>query len=132
MTKSKTKSDLSPTTTLTLRNPPYTYIHLRLITLSQPRQQQPLDELTIRAHLTSALQAYLGLTGTAISIDILKVEDQNTWIRIPRDDEVAVVAAVSQWVGAKGVSLRIESRGSWLGGVIAHGRKGKVWSLEEG
>jgi ribonuclease P/MRP protein subunit POP8 len=124
-----------PTTaTITLRNPPFSYFHLRLISLEE-QAQQPLDELTIRSYLTAALQQYLGLTGTAIPIDILKVDnDQNAWIRVPRDDEVAVTTALSQWVGSKGVNLRIEARGTWLRGVVARrGRAGgKLWSLEEG
>jgi ribonuclease P/MRP protein subunit POP8 len=125
-----------PTTaTITLRNPPFSYFHLRLTSLEEQAQQQPLDELTIRSYLTAALQQYLGLTGTAIPIDILKVDGaQNAWIRVPRDDEVAVTTAVSQWVGSKGVNLRIEARGTWLGGVVARrGRAGgKLWSPEEG
>ncbi|KIW71431.1 hypothetical protein PV04_03600 [Phialophora macrospora] len=132
---SNTSSLKEPTTTtVTLRNPPFSYFHLRLISL-EPQPQQPLDELTIRSYLTAALQQYLGLTGTAIPIDILKVDDdQNAWIRVPRDDELAVTAAVSQWVGSKDVNLRIEARGTWLGGVVARrGRVGgKLWSLEEG
>ncbi|KAJ9612032.1 hypothetical protein H2200_003627 [Cladophialophora chaetospira] len=131
MTKSKS-TPKEPTTTITLRNPPYTYFHLHLHTLSE-QNSQSLDELTIRSYLTSALQQYLGLTGTAIPIDILKVDGLDAWIRVPRDDEVAVTAAVSQWVGVKGIGLKIEARGSWLGGVVARGRMDrKLWTLEEG
>ncbi|OCT54894.1 hypothetical protein CLCR_03183 [Cladophialophora carrionii] len=131
MTNSK-PSPKAPASTITLRNPPFSYFHLRLTSLEQ-QPQQPLDELTIRSYLTAALQQYLGLTGTAIPIDILKVEQQNAWIRVPRDDEVAITAAISQWVGSKGVNLRIEARGTWLGGVVARGRLGgKLWSLEQG
>ncbi len=126
----KTKPTPSPPTTLTLRHPPYAYMHLHLVTLTQ--QSTALDDLALRAHLTFALQSYLGLSGTAIPIDILKVDGQSGWIRVPRDDEIAVVAAVSQWVGVKGISLRIENRGTWLGGVVAQGRSGKLWTLEEG
>lgn len=120
------------TITATLRNPPYSYFHLRLQTLSPQQQHPALDEITIRWYLTAALKHYLGLTGTAIPIDILKVEGLDAWVRVPHDDEVAVTAAVSQWVSAKGVSLKIEARGTWLGGVVARGRMDveKRWSLD--
>jgi ribonuclease P/MRP protein subunit POP8 len=117
------------TTTITLRNPPYSYFHLSLKSLT-PQASAHVDELTIRSYLTAALQQYLGLTGTAIPIDILKVQNQDAWIRVPRDDEVAVTAAVSQWAGSKGVSLKIEARGTWLGGVVSRGRS-KMWTLEK-
>ncbi|KIX93633.1 uncharacterized protein Z520_10539 [Fonsecaea multimorphosa CBS 102226] len=117
------------TTTFTLRNPPHSYFHLRLHATPPLQVDQPLDEITLRSYLTSALQQYLGLTGAAIPVDILKVEGPNAWIRVPCDDEVAVTAGVSQWVGAKGVSLGIEARGSWLGGVVAKGTTNGLWSL---
>lgn len=106
---------------LTIRNPPYTYLNLILLTstpssLSQP----PLDLLTARTYLTSALSQYLGLTGTAIPIDFLKVEGRSAWIRVPREDSVALVGAISQWVGKEGgVSWRVKAKGEWLGSVVA-------------
>ncbi|OAP56864.1 hypothetical protein AYL99_08976 [Fonsecaea erecta] len=130
MTKTKPGPDKEAvtTTTFTLRNPPHSYFHLRLHAMPPPADQT-LDEITLRSYLTAALQQYLGLTGAAIPVDILKVEGPNAWIRVPCDDEVAVTAAVSLWVGAKGVSLGIEARGSWLGGVVAKGTTRGLWSL---
>lgn len=119
--------------TFTLRNPPYTYFHLSLQSLAlQPQSPQALDDVAARSYLFAALQQYLGLTGTAIPIDILQVEDRNVWIRVPREDEVAVTAALSQWVGARGVSLRIEARGNWLGGVLATKAEKdvKLWTMQ--
>ena len=135
MTKNKSakpEDDEGSTLSLTLRNPPYSYFHLRLQSLDT-QNPQAVDELTIRSYLTAALQQYLGLTGTAIPVDILKVEGQNVWIRVPREDEVAVTAAVSQWVGTKGVNLKIEARGTWLGGVVARVKRDRnLWTLEGG
>ncbi|KIW75634.1 hypothetical protein Z517_10376 [Fonsecaea pedrosoi CBS 271.37] len=116
------------TTTFTLRNPPYSYFHLHLHTIPL-HTDQALDEITLRSYLSAALQQYLGLTGGAIPVDILKVEGSDAWIRVPSDDEVAVTAAVSQWVGVRGVSLAIVARGSWLGGVVAKGATKGLWSL---
>ncbi|KIW17205.1 hypothetical protein PV08_04396 [Exophiala spinifera] len=120
-------------TTFTLRNPPYAYLHLSLRALSpqDTAQNLDLDEITTRSYLTAALQQYLGLTGTAIPIDILKVEGPNAWIRVPKDDESGVAGALAQWSSAsRGVNLRIEGRGSWLGGVVGRRKDVKLWSLE--
>ncbi|KAK5467989.1 hypothetical protein LTS15_000962 [Exophiala xenobiotica] len=132
-TSKMTRRDSSTTTSFTLRNPPYAYFHLSIRSL-QSNQSQSLDEITARSYLTAALQQYLGLTGTAIAIDILKVEGAHVWIRVPRDDESAVTAALSQWCSSAdgSMSLRVEARGSWLGGVAASGgaTDAKLWTLE--
>ncbi|KAJ9650666.1 hypothetical protein H2198_010029 [Neophaeococcomyces mojaviensis] len=128
--------------TFTLRKPPYTYFHLRVTSYvpssvsGRPQTvTEVLDEITLRAHLTAALNQYLGLTGAAIPIDILKVEGPRNegWIRLPAEDESAVAAALAQWTGKGGVTVRIASRGSWLGGVIGNGdgvSDTRLWSLE--
>lgn len=122
-----------PIQQFTLRDPPYTYFHLSVHALnSQPgppserTSTHSLDEITARTYLTSALQQYLGVTGTAIALDILKVDGASVFIRVPSDDEAAVAAALSQWVssGARAFGLRIRARGSWLGGVLGRGRGG--------
>ncbi|KAK2801710.1 hypothetical protein FQN50_007625 [Emmonsiellopsis sp. PD_5] len=86
----------------TSRKPPWSYLQLELIT--QPTTTlstaTPLDALTARTYLTSALSQFLGVSGTSISIDILKIERTSTghnilWIRVPRDDAAAVVTADS-------------------------------------
>ncbi|MCJ1225394.1 hypothetical protein MMC12_002043 [Toensbergia leucococca] len=112
------EATLTPST-LTIRNPPFTYLHLTL--LSSPPSSDPVDILTFRAHLTSALQQFLGLTGTAIPIDFLKVEDRDLWVRVPREDGSAVVNALSGWVGGserEGVGWRVKGKGDWLGAML--------------
>lgn len=108
---------------ITIRNPPFTYLHLTLLTSGNSlpiANSPPIDILTARAHLTSALNQLLGIAGTAISIDFLKVEGRDVWIRVPRQDAAGVVGAVSQWVGKDGgVSWRVKGRGEWLGAVGA-------------
>lgn len=108
---------------ITIRNPPFTYLHLTLLTstISVPiSNSPPIDILTARAHLTSALSQFLGITGTAIPVDFLKVEDRDVWIRLPREDGAAVVGALSQWVGKDaGNSWRVNGKGEWLGVVAA-------------
>ncbi|EER37534.1 conserved hypothetical protein [Histoplasma capsulatum var. duboisii H88] len=111
----------------TSRKPPWSYLRLQLIT--QPNlSSSTLDELTARTYLTSALSQFLGVSGTSISVDILKIEttppDKDIlWIRVPRDDAAAVVAAVSSWIGDGGqkgtnVSWRIRAKGGFLGALV--------------
>src|SRR5437764_9878716 len=98
--------------TVTLRTTPYSYLQLSVTSIDRRIARHPLDTITARTYLTSALSQYLGLTGTAIPIDILKVADQNFWVRVPKEDASAVIAAVGQWTNASvGVSLKIEGRG---------------------
>lgn len=143
----------------TLRNPQWAYLHLELYgttpspypykinsTNEKHRVTQPtpsssttptpppppaLDHLTARSYLTSALSQFLGITGTSIPIDILKLDtDSKTsntpslWIRVPQGDLVAVTAALSSWIGGGGgagsdsVAFRVCARGSWLGALV--------------
>lgn len=125
-------ANTNSTTSFTLRSAPYTYYHLSLRHLAPTltQAQQAVDEITTRSYLTSALQQYLGLTGTAISIDILKVQDRHVWIRVPREDEPSVTASISQWVGIKDVAWRIEGKAAWLGGLVGRGGRGReVWTM---
>lgn len=119
-------------TTFTLRRPPYTYLHLGVQQLAANTSQQ-LDEVTAQYFLKSALTQFLGLTGTAIQIELLKVEGEDIWIRVAKEDASAVVAAVSQWanVGQR-VSLQVKARGTWLGAVMAKGKMdNKLWTMEK-
>ncbi|KAK2744982.1 hypothetical protein FQN57_004112 [Myotisia sp. PD_48] len=118
------------TTTFTSRNPPWAYLHLQLITtspnspLSTPNT---LDPLTAKTNLTAALSQFLGVSGTAIPIDILTIEDDGSvWIRVPFGDAHAVTAAVSSWIGsassasssAGSVAWKIRARGAFLGALV--------------
>ncbi|KAK2765983.1 hypothetical protein FQN54_007498 [Arachnomyces sp. PD_36] len=95
--------------------------------------QTPLDHLTARSYLTSALSQFLGLTGTSTPVDILKLDTESKnsstgslWIRVPNDDLAAVTAALSSWIGGGSgsgaasisVAFRIRDRGSWLGALV--------------
>ncbi|KAK5065147.1 hypothetical protein LTR84_000983 [Exophiala bonariae] len=130
MTKSKASS-ADPVMSFTLRKAPYSYLRISLRSLSATSQApHDLDEVSARTYLTLALQQYLGLTGTAISIDILKVEGRDAWIRVPSEDEVAVAASLSHWTGSKDVAWRIEQRGAWLGGLVGNKDARKLWAMD--
>lgn len=102
---------------LTIRKPPFSYLHLTLLAPATT----VFDLLTARAHLTSALNQFLGVTGTAIPVDFLKIEGRDVWVRVPREDGAAVMGAISGWVGGEGVAWRIREKGDWLGAVVAGG-----------
>ncbi|EEQ87063.2 uncharacterized protein BDCG_02183 [Blastomyces dermatitidis ER-3] len=112
----------------TSRKPPWSYLKLQLITQPDLSASTSFDALTARTYLSSALSQFLGVSGTSISIDILKIETippglNTLWIRVPRDDSAAVVAAVSSWVGGgaqtgANVSWRIRAKGGFLGALV--------------
>ena len=107
---------------MTIRNIPWSYLHLDLIstaTLLSTPTAQPIDLLTARKHLTSALQQFLGMTGTAIPIDFLKIQGRGVWIRVPKDDGAIFVSALAGWVGLDGIAWRIRGKSEWLGAIAA-------------
>ncbi|PYH33828.1 uncharacterized protein BO87DRAFT_459554 [Aspergillus neoniger CBS 115656] len=124
-TPSKRKSSSSTPKTIhfTSRTPTWTYLKLQLIN-NPPTSttSTPLDPVTARTYLSAALSQFLGLTGTSIPIDILKISPPSSsststggkagggggggaglgstvWTRVPREDAAAVVAALSSWIG---------------------------------
>ncbi|PYH98965.1 hypothetical protein BO71DRAFT_343780 [Aspergillus ellipticus CBS 707.79] len=145
-TTTKRKSPSSSTTPapktihFTARNPQWTYLKLQLVPQpNTPSTTQPLDPLTARTYLSAALTQFLGLTGTAIPIDILKISSDESepepgsptiskivWVRVPRDDASAVVAALSSWIGgstggdssAGNVAWRVCAKGNYLGALV--------------
>ncbi|QSZ35644.1 hypothetical protein DSL72_008514 [Monilinia vaccinii-corymbosi] len=115
----------------TISAPPFSYIHLEL----QPSSLKgpPLDDITAKSYITSALTQFLGLHGSALAIDILKTEGKDVWIRVMREDASAVVAALGGWVKGLGsgdgqVGWRVKGRGNWLGGLVGEGSIEGVWN----
>lgn len=141
-TTTTSSSDSSPKTIhFTSRTPTWTYLKLQLyvpypyptlllvysltrtltnltnrVTNPPSTSTSPLDPLTARTYLSAALSQFLGLMGTTIPLDILKVSPppsssssteggktggsgSTVWARVPRDDAAAVVAALSSWIG---------------------------------
>lgn len=116
-------------TTRTIKLPQFAYAQLQL--LSDPPITDQIDILTFRSYLTSALSQFLGLTGSAIAIDILKIEDKDCWVRVPRQDLSAVMAALGGWVGGNEdsqVGWRVKGSGNWLSTLIANRDIEKMWN----
>ncbi|KAL4991155.1 hypothetical protein BDW68DRAFT_174301 [Aspergillus falconensis] len=149
----------SKTISFTVRNPPWTYLKLQLIhqpNSSEATKSAPLDPLTARTHLSSALSQFLGLSGTSIPVDILSVYpdpepviassqlqlqsqsrplEKFIWIRVPRQDAPAVVAAVGSWIGGTGeeenggsVAWRVCAKGNFLS-ALARGDGGDLFKV---
>ncbi len=91
-----------------------------------------LDSLTVRSHIMSALTQFLGVTGSAISVDILKVEGTECWIRVPREDLSPILAALGGWVGGSEtegkVGWRTKGSGNWLSVLVGESGKESIWS----
>jgi len=124
-------------TSRTIKTPPWTYIHLNLLTsdpISTPHTK--LDLLTARTYLTNALTQFLGLSGSAIAVDFLKLEDGvendgrcgDVWIRVPREDAGVFLAAVGGWVSGTGVGWKVLSWGNWLGALQGGSTTESVWN----
>ncbi|KAI5302511.1 hypothetical protein KEM56_000630 [Ascosphaera pollenicola] len=130
---------VSSTLQFTSRSPQWAYLKLLLTAQSQSRSQSPpLDALTARAYLTSALSQHLGLVGTSISIDILKIERLQgrdyLWIRVPRDDATALASALTSWIGNSAsetgaVAFRVLEKSAFLGSMIAGSGSGSSAEL---
>lgn len=110
----------------TIKTPPYAYAHLQVICPTDP--DMVLDELTLRQYLTAALKQFLGVTGMAVSIDILDVSGSECWVRVPRQDLGAFTSAVTAWVGSGSASgFRICAAGDWLGALVGRHDQAKIW-----
>ncbi|RAR13199.1 hypothetical protein DDE83_003455 [Stemphylium lycopersici] len=120
----------------TFRKASWCYLHLVLVTpsalgtstASNPAPPTPdISPVQASLALLSALRSYLGTTGTAIPMDILKTSGRNVWVRVPRGDARGVRAAVSGWVGSvEGAELFGSSNG---GGGAGGGKVDVAWRV---
>lgn len=117
--------------TCTIKTPSFSYIHLELLT-DPPGAGVELDNLQVKSYCTAALSQFLGITGTAISLDILKVQGSACWIRVPRDDLGPFAAALTAWKGTSdgGVKrlLRIKQCSDWLGMMAGSDGQDQLWN----
>lgn len=56
----------------TIKTPQFSYACLQLISESPTANESPLDSVTVRSYVGSALSQFLGLSGSAVSVDVLK------------------------------------------------------------
>ncbi|KAK4241248.1 hypothetical protein C8A03DRAFT_41307 [Achaetomium macrosporum] len=144
--KSKSKKTYT-LATATLKHPPFAYAHLSLATSVLPpsptqsadtaSNPMSLDALQVRSYLTAALRQFLGDTGAAVPIDILLVQGQSAWVRVPREDLAAFAAGVTAFSGlpsstgaAEGTMLlQLRACGDWLGSLIGREEQGALWRI---
>lgn len=128
--------------TCTVKNPQFAYAHLELVTTAsltssssntQEQQQQPeLDPLQVKSYCTAALRQFLGLTGVAVPVDILKVQGLDCWVRVPRPDLSLFAAAVTAWKGSVEDGdlrlLRVKQCSDWLGTMVGSDAQDRLWN----
>ena len=120
MKRKKRKPRTHVLSQFTIRSPPWAYVHLQHLTSSGAGSN--LDAVTVHLHLTAALSKFLGLHGSAIPFDILKLEGQDVWVRLQSEDRSALVAAVGGWLNGNGEGWRVKGWSSW--DANAGGREG--------
>jgi ribonuclease P/MRP protein subunit POP8 len=96
----------------TLRRPQWTYFHLSAF--STANEPPSYDAISTRQNLGNAMKKFLGLTGSSIPIDILKVEGCEVWVRVPRDNSRAFHEGVSAWIGKDLMKYLIKDKHDWL------------------
>ena len=90
--------------------PEHTYLHLTLLACSPP--SSPVDALTAYTHMLSALTRHLGLTGSAINFDILKVGADEDDAATDRSYSDAGDGNGDNILSAGGVGLKAKREGS--------------------
>jgi ribonuclease P/MRP protein subunit POP8 len=115
-TQDSGKEAIHTTRTQTLASP-FSYALLELVT--DGPQDIHLDNILVKSYCTAALKQFLGLTGQAIPIDVLKAESKACWLRMPKEDLGSFSAAITAY---RGVSegdtryiLRMKKCSDWLG-----------------
>lgn len=113
---------------------PFTPIPPSLLTprslTDPPTCSSSTDILTWRTLLTSALTQFLGITGSAIQIDILHLTGDEAWLRVPRCSAKRFQAAVGGYIGAidgGSVGFRTKAAGEFLMGVVSKRAEEELW-----
>ncbi|RGP65123.1 hypothetical protein FSPOR_7513 [Fusarium sporotrichioides] len=119
--------------TCTIKEPPFSYAHLELVTDAPSSSSSvTLDDLSLKSYCTAALRQFLGTTGAAISIDILKVENNHAWVRVPRPDLGSFAAAITAWRGTSDngeqISLQLRQCSDWLGAMVGADGQNRLWN----
>ncbi|KAJ3561879.1 hypothetical protein NPX13_g8775 [Xylaria arbuscula] len=118
--------------TSVIKTPTYSYAHLDLLSATGLSNPTELDALQVKSYCTSALKQFLGATGMGIPLDILKVERQSCWVRLPRENLGAFAAAITAWQGTTqdGIHSTLLIRGcsDWLGVLVGQQDEQKLWT----
>ncbi|SPN97226.1 uncharacterized protein DNG_00740 [Cephalotrichum gorgonifer] len=111
--------------------PQSSYAHLELLSPSAP-PFPTLDTLQAHSYCVAALTRFLGDTGAGVPIDVLSVQGNRCWVRVPSDDLSAFAAAVTAWGGTKDggvdVVLRLLGCSDWLGCLVGGDGQEDLWT----
>ncbi|CAK7240494.1 MAG: hypothetical protein STHCBS139747_001936 [Sporothrix thermara] len=121
----------------TIGRPPFAYARVEVVHSSAPlggksgADQEALDALQARSYCDAALKQFLGATGAAMPIDLLKLDGREFWVRLPREDLGLFAAALAAWnpVTRSGMStaLRLKASGNWLGSLVGQTEQSLLW-----
>ncbi|KAL7274509.1 hypothetical protein RUND412_002591 [Rhizina undulata] len=116
-----------------LKNPDWSYAHLKMIYDQHSRTAPSYhpDIITWRTTLTAALTQFLGITGSAIQVDILHLERDEAWLRVPLRDLINFTTATSGFVGASEdgcVGFQTLGAGKFLMGLVGRATEEDIWS----
>ncbi|PHH80308.1 hypothetical protein CDD82_1836 [Ophiocordyceps australis] len=116
--------------TCIIKKPLFSYAHLEL--LSKSGAPQPLDNLQVKAYCSAALRQFLGLTGAAMSMDILAIHGADCWVRVPHDCLASFSAALTAWRGSRENGshclLRVKHCSDWLGTMVGAEGQERLWN----
>ncbi|CAK7264141.1 hypothetical protein SEPCBS119000_000847 [Sporothrix epigloea] len=121
----------------TIGRPPFAYAQIEVISSSDllgggtDTSQEGLDALQVRSYCDAALKQFLGATGAAMPVDLLKLDGREFWVRVPREDLSLFAAALASWnpVSRNGTAtiLRLKASGNWLGSLIGQTEQSSLW-----
>ncbi|KAL1900264.1 hypothetical protein Sste5346_002575 [Sporothrix stenoceras] len=114
----------------TIGRPPFAYAQIEVV--QNAKSQGSLDALQVRSYCDAALKQFLGATGGAMPLDLLKLDGNEFWVRLPREDMGLFAAALAAWssVSRSGTAtaLRLRASGNWLGSLVRRSEQQAIWS----
>ena len=91
-----------------------------------------LDALQVHSYCLAALTRFLGDTGAAVPVDVLKIDRNRCWVRVPSEDLSALAAAVTTWGGTRDGGLEVMFRllgcSDWLGCLVGAEGQEDLWT----
>ncbi|KAA8904497.1 hypothetical protein FN846DRAFT_952756, partial [Sphaerosporella brunnea] len=129
------RQKLPPPEQVTIREHDWAYANLQILydPPYDPAKNDaawPPDILTWRTTLTTALTQFLGLSGAAIGIDILHLDRDEAWLRIPRAEKQRFQAAVSGYLGStdgRSIGFRVLGISDFLMGLVSKKAETSIW-----
>jgi ribonuclease P/MRP protein subunit POP8 len=114
----------------TIGRPPFAYAQIEVV--QSQVSSDALDALQVRSYCDAALRQFLGATGAAMPLDMLKLDGNEFWVRLPREDMGLFAAALAAWNGVSrsgtATVLRLKASSNWLGSLVGRSEQQALWS----